>query len=86
MVEITWDDSPDTHGTPLTSYTIYLGQADGTYTESNECDGATPDVFNNRLCYVQMSTIREAPYSLALGELIQVKITATNLKGISDES
>ena len=33
-----------------------------------------------------MSTLREAPYSLALGELIQVTVEATNDKGTSDPS
>ena len=33
-----------------------------------------------------MSTLREAPYSLELGDLIEVTVQATNDKGTSDPS
>jgi hypothetical protein len=33
-----------------------------------------------------MSVLRESPFSLPFGDLILVKVVATNLKGTSDDS
>lgn len=86
MLFIQWQDTPDTHGTPVTHYTIWLKQSDGVYAETAQCDGEVYAVFFLKYCYVSMSAMREAPFSLPLGQLIEVKVTATNLKGTSDYS
>jgi hypothetical protein len=86
QLKIMWNETPDNHGNAVTSYTILIRQTDGVFSESSECLGTQSTILSQRYCHVQMSTLREAPYSLELGDLIEVTVQATNDKGTSDPS
>jgi hypothetical protein len=67
-------------------YTIWILQADDAFSEVSQCNGADSAVIASRVCQVDMDVLRAEPFSLPLGRLIQVKVTATNDKGTSDDS
>ena len=58
-------------------------ESDGTtFTEeSAACDGSDSAVVAALSCTIPLATLRTAPYSLTLGELVRVKVRAINGQG-----
>lgn len=50
----------------------------------DECDASTSDVIANTKCTVLIATLREAPYNLAFGVSVYIKVRATNIVGSSE--
>jgi hypothetical protein len=46
MLHVRWAETPDDHGTPVTSYTVYLRQSDGVFSTVSSCNGADLIVFD----------------------------------------
>ena len=86
-VLIKWS-APVSGGSAITSYDIKILASDGTtyYREPSGCDGTSAQIISNTECLVSISTLRQAPFNLAWGSSIQVKIIATNTYGSSVES
>lgn len=79
-IRISWSP-PTTNGSPLSAYLIEIQAVGGAWLSTTECDGSTTAIFSNRYCDVQMSTLRAAPFSLALGAGIVVRAKAQNAIG-----
>ena len=48
-----------------------------------DCDGSDSDVINNKLCYVDMASLRGYPYFLQQAEEVIIKVQARNSVGWS---
>lgn len=86
---VTWQASPDEHGSAVTAYTITLLESDSlTYSSVPvHCNPASGTAaFTGKQCTIPMSVVREAPYNVPIGDVIKVRVTATNSKGESDPS
>jgi hypothetical protein len=85
-VVIDWTE-PSNNGAAITSYSVLIAQSDGTFTEdSTNCDGSDSTIVTATQCTVPLSALTSAPYSLSLGDSVNVKVIATNVKGDSSES
>lgn len=83
---ISWAE-PDANGEAITAYEILIKQADGLFTEeTTHCQGSQELIVTNRSCSVPFTTLRDPPYSLEFGELVQVKVRAFNSIGASEEN
>jgi hypothetical protein len=83
-VRVTWPASPSDRGSAVTSYTISFAHADGTYSPIVPgCDGTLSAVVTSRSCAVPMAALTSAPYSLAIGSYVKVRVSASNAKGAS---
>jgi hypothetical protein len=81
-----WDE-PTNNGKELTHYTIYFRQSDDTYsTQLTYCDGTDSTIIFATQCTIPMSVFTAEPYSLTLGQNINIKLTATNEYGTSSMS
>lgn len=59
----------------------------GTYYETlTYCDGSDLTIYSDRTCTVPMSVFASAPFSLSVGDLIQVQVEVYNLVGWSTPS
>jgi hypothetical protein len=77
-MEITWD-APYNNGATITSYTIYIQQADGQFVqELVDCDGTSSEIVANTKCIVPLATLEAAPFLLVQGQEVWAKVTATN--------
>jgi hypothetical protein len=82
-VRVEWT-APDAHGSPLTAYEVRLLSASaGAYYEASECDTAAALASGGLHCEVLMSTLREPPFSLSLGDPIVAIARAANALGWS---
>jgi hypothetical protein len=78
---ITWQ-TPANSAAPLTAYRIYIRQSDGNFAEElTSCNGATSAIRTALACDVPLTTLRAAPFSLAYGALVQVRVQAQNANG-----
>lgn len=80
-VRIQWDE-PASNGATIAGYDILILQSDGT-TYSEElvsCNGTA--FLSTRVCDVPLTTLRAAPFNLALGDLVRVKARARNAVGV----
>jgi len=84
-VVITWPDSPDSHGSAITSYQVKFLQSDDV-TLTEETANCSSALNFGRTCTIPMSVFRSAPYSLAIGTVIKGQVTSTNIKGTSAPS
>jgi len=59
---------------------VYIRHANGIdfSIESNECDGTQPEVLENRLCYMSLSTLINDPWYLPQEGEIIARVVATN--------
>jgi hypothetical protein len=55
---------------------------DANWYETTDCDGSNPTVNSTQSCYIQMTTLRAAPYLYVLNDYIRIRIWAENLKGL----
>lgn len=83
LIAITWQElSPATNGgLTISSYKIEVLTSEGVYEESAECDGTDPTVMTNLECKISIVSLLESPFTLAQGELVQVRVTAVNSIG-----
>jgi len=83
-VKITWV-LPADNGSPITQVKVVIKESGGTYTEEPiSCDGSDSGIFGDSECFVPMTTLRAAPYSLiTIGTLVEVKVQAMNGNGWS---
>lgn len=69
--------APNDNGASLTAYKILLIDSNNAFIEeSTYCAGADATVMANRYCQIPMAALRAAPYSLAVGTLVQAKVQA----------
>ena len=80
--------APSANGATIDAYKIeILNSADTTWTEDlTNCDGSGATIMTNLYCIVPMATLIAAPYSQALDELVEVRISAQNSEGWSTVS
>lgn len=55
-------------------------------TVSSDCDGSKEPALSQHYCYIKLSTLRAAPYSLNFNNLVEIKIRAHNKFGWSNYS
>jgi hypothetical protein len=86
-IVVSWT-APYNGGSTITSYSIFFRHNDElTFTESPTiCDGTQSTVISERACTVSNYDMNAAPFNLAWGSIIFVKVTATNIKGSSTVS
>jgi len=67
-VVVSWV-APDNGGSPITSYTIYIRQSDGTTytTELTYCDGSDLTILQAAQCTIHVSALKAAPFELPWG-------------------
>ena len=86
-VDVTWPAPTSDRGATVSAYRVKFRQLDGSYTEIvPACDGSLAGILAARACTVPMATLTNAPFSLAVGALIAVKVEAKNAKGWSTPS
>jgi titin len=74
--------APDDRGAAITAYHVFVKKSDGTMTtDLTYCNGADATVIANLFCEIPMAALRAAPYSLAVGALVEAQVQAENLKG-----
>lgn len=86
-IVIEWT-APYNGGSPITSYTILIRTTDVEVydVDSVDCDGTDATIISSTTCTVQVSTLREAPFSIPWGASIYAKIVTTNIYGDSAAS
>jgi len=80
-VIITWS-APDNGGSPITGYTVTIGQSDlTTYsTELTHCDSSSS---TTTTCTIPVTVLRASPFSLSWGSSVYAKVLASNIYGNS---
>lgn len=86
-VLISWD-LPDNRGSPITAYVVKIRESDDVSftTAVEDCDGSNLAVVSARSCFVQIATLKLAPFNIAWGSEVFAKVTAINIYGESEES
>lgn len=85
-VIVTWV-KPKTNGLAITSYTVYVQQADTQYgVELTNCDGSDPAIVVALQCAIPLTTLITAPFNLAQGASVNARVVATNAYGDSEIS
>lgn len=86
-VLLTWD-APSDNGADITAYLIEVETSvDGTYVEdTSSCDGSQTSVVTGRSCTFSLATLTGVTYSLTQGNLVQIRIKATNSIGTGVDS
>jgi len=80
-VVVTWTE-PSDNGSEITHYQIVFKDSTGDYlTELIQCDGSTPAIYTGLECTVLLDTLTASPFNLALGDSIDVRVTAYNTYG-----
>lgn len=82
-VNIKWT-KPKINGLEITAYTVTIQTSTGSFlTELAFCDGAKPNVVAATQCEIPLTTLITAPFNLARGDSVNVKVLATNAYGSS---
>lgn len=87
-ITVSWT-APYTGGSPITAFTILLQHGDDSSAysaESSYCDGTSLAIVTARSCDIPLTTLRAAPFNLALDQQIIAKASATNAVGQGPES
>jgi hypothetical protein len=83
-VKIEWI-APNSGSLAIEKYLIEILTSDTsngeTYIESQTCDGSDEYIISNLFCTVSMSELTSAPFSIAQGELIEIRVSAMNSLG-----
>jgi len=83
---VSWT-APDNGGSEILAYSVVLRKADMSFSaELTNCDGADASKVAAMQCTVPALVLHESPFSLAWGDPVYAKVTATNVKGDSLES
>lgn len=84
---ITWQEPSNTGSSAILSYRVQIQNQDGlTYSETSECDGSVEAIRVALKCTVLISTLTSPPFSLAWGQHVYARVSATNIKGTSPYS
>lgn len=60
---------------PITEYRVFIQRVNGIdFDEPADCTGTDADVVANRLCRVEMATLRLAPFHLTQGDEVIAKV------------
>lgn len=80
--------APDARGSPITSYTIYLREVDGTtYSlELTDCDGTQQAIMDATSCTIPALSLHYSPFLLPWGSSVYAKVMATNAYGSTELS
>jgi len=85
-VKVQWQLSTE-NGSEITLYMVQIQTQSGIFeTENIDCDGSTTIVIAQRYCYIDISTLIQAPFELVGGESIIAQVAAANLFGQSEFS
>jgi hypothetical protein len=76
-------DEPPANGEPISLYTIEFYSRDGFFYQSTECDQSLVLSMQKLNCEATFTMMRQAPFFLELGDLIEVRAKATNNIGES---
>lgn len=78
-VTISWS-APYNGGNPITSYQVLIQHQDGVTLseELSYCDGSQLAIITARRCEIPLTTLRAAPFSLGLDQLVTAQVAATN--------
>lgn len=82
---VSWS-TPYNGGSPITALSIEIRTADGATfaAEPLYCNAASDPVVRERgYCPIPISVLRASPFSLAQGDLVVVRVSATNVVGTS---
>jgi len=86
-VKISWTEPAYDGGTYLTGFRILIKTASDSFEEDlANCDARDQTVKANQFCLIPMITLRNAPFSLSLAELVAAKVISLNLIGESTPS
>jgi hypothetical protein len=71
QVEVTWSEAI-ANGLPITAYELYFVAKDGqTYPlGTNECDGTSAIIIQERICHINLSTLTSSPFNLEQGDSV----------------
>lgn len=85
-VVISWVE-PASNGDDISSYDILIKQSDGAFSnELTYCNGSSEAIVTATACSIPFTVLRSTPYDLAFGDLVQVRVGATNSRGASEYS
>jgi hypothetical protein len=85
-VKIAWD-LPSLNGGSIVSYRVWIMKSDGSYNlESTWCSESDTTMTTNRFCLVRMTDLVGSTYNLVRGNLVRVRVQASNAKGWGDLS
>lgn len=79
-IRISWT-SPYSNSESISEYEILIQAQNGELYNSERCNGSSASVLTTRECFVPLSVLRAAPFSLEFDELISVKARAYNQFG-----
>ena len=83
---IDWE-APFNGGATINGYRIEIKTAGMVFTQDlTNCDGSQPDITDATQCIVYIATMMASPFSLPLGETIDVRLLAYNYYGESEYS
>ena len=84
---ISWT-APSSNGEALSSYEVLVLHSDGTTfsEEAVSCSGSDSTIITTRSCDIPLDTLRNAPFSLVRGDLVQAKVRAANAQGFGPYS
>lgn len=80
---ITWV-APSANGSPILSYLIEIQGSDGSWNQDTVyCDGADQTVISSTACSIPLTKLTDTAgdFSLALGSLVAVRVSAINVLG-----
>jgi hypothetical protein len=78
---------PDTNGAQIDSYKIQLKELDGDFSQDLiNCDGSSSSIVSSRTCLIPVSVFKAEPFNLPWGASIYAIVSATNVKGESENS
>jgi len=83
-VRITWA-APYSNSDTVSQYLVQIQDTNQVswYSELINCDGSSVQIIQSRSCLIPMATLRGAPFSLAFGQVVKVKISSRNVNGWS---
>jgi hypothetical protein len=83
-VKFSWNNPGNNNGAAINRYDIKIKAKNGQFYASPECDGLDPIIIAARACYVFMTSLRAAPFSLVANTGIVAYVNGANLKGYNN--
>lgn len=85
---ITWTETANSNGSPVTYYRILFRTSDGvTYDEEKlGCDGSNADIMTALSCTFPLSNLLLSPLNLVAGDPLWIKVRVGNGHGDSEDS
>jgi len=86
-VRITWPVPASAGGVPVTAYLVEVQGSDAAWRADEACDGASAAVVSARACVVPMASLVAADsHALAFDTLVEVRVSAENVRGFGPTS